>query len=731
MKKVNLDNISDDIDYANFAEEHKRELLESAVAAIDPVKMGMTRDQALTLGGAMKSCGFSRQEFADIMAKSPEDKGTFSSKKQWDKFTGKGQHGTAGEGTIFDYAKQCGWTWPAPSVDDLHNSSKKPHQKEKEAAAVSYLAKWQDDFKVVCIMDEVGYKEKPAKVWEIRNREKSPTPAPVPMSVVEFAQAVTKGQTFSPTVYNKELTDHNENGTPDYYYRPICQQIFIVDIDNEEFAKDENGEYLKDENGKRIKQRIEKPLTREDALHICDKHGIKPFFVYETFSSKKHRDDPEAPYSKFRLCFATNEPVTVQEYGERGIQEFINYFISLFGKAADKGTTDPARLIYGTDEKERGHLTHNIIDKEKLYTAIHAVADPVEETEELAPDPEAEKEQYMQTSAAEALQDFLDGIKDKANTPAISTGFPLLDEALDGGLYEGLYIIGAVSSLGKTTLALQIIDQIAQQDQDCLVFSLEMARSELIAKSISRLTFLMKSKKSDAKTTRGITDGTRYANYSQQEQDLISLAMESYKGYAQHIFIHEGVGDIGVKKVRKVVQQHIDITGRKPVVLIDYLQILAPYDMRASDKQNTDKATLELKRISRDYKIPVIGISSFNRDNYLQPVNNASFKESGAIEYGSDVLIGLQYDGMDYKEGEADGTRQKRIRSLIRSNEAKAKQGEAQKLQAKILKQRNGSKGEVVFSFYAMFNCFRESMDEKDLTSGSADIFEGIRESAK
>ena len=51
---------------------------------------------------------------------------------------------------------------------------------------------------------------------------------------------------------------------------------------------------------------------------------------------------------------------------------------------------------------------------------------------------------------------------------------------------------------------------------------------------------------------------------------------------------------------------------------------------------------MELKRLSRDYKLPLIGISSFNRDSYTEAVSMKSFKESGAIEYSSDVLMGLQ-----------------------------------------------------------------------------------------
>ena len=43
------------------------------------------------------------------------------------------------------------------------------------------------------------------------------------------------------------------------------------------------------------------------------------------------------------------------------------------------------------------------------------------------------------------------------------------------------------------------------------------------------------------------------------------------------------------------------------------LRPVAPYNERATDKQNMDKAVLELKRISRDFKLPVIAVSSLNR----------------------------------------------------------------------------------------------------------------------
>ena len=97
----------------------------------------------------------------------------------------------------------------------------------------------------------------------------------------------------------------------------------------------------------------------------------------------------------------------------------------------------------------------------------------------------------------------------------------------------------------------------------------------------------------------------------------------------------------------------------------------------------------------------------------MSPVNLSSFKESGAIEYSSDVLIGLQYYGMDYQEDETNVARQKRIRNLIKDFELKGKNKESQSIQVKVLKNRNGSKGDFVLNFYPMFNCFVEPEDKK------------------
>lgn len=333
-------------------------------------------------------------------------------------------------------------------------------------------------------------------------------------------------------------------------------------------------------------------------------------------------------------------------------------------------------------------------EPDSLRAAVEAAKDAGEE----------EKKAYLQTSSAANLQNFIDGIAASIDTPCISTGFPGFDLMLDGGLYEGLYIMGAISSLGKTSLALQICDQIAAAGTDVLIFSLEMARAELMAKSISRHTFILSHEaypspkdadkaNRNAKTGRGITDGKRYINYSREERQLINSAVTAYSQYAGRIFINEGVGDIGVEQIRETIERHIRFTGRKPLVLVDYLQIVAPYSERATDKQNTDKAVLELKRISRDFKTTVIAISSLNRMSYKDAISMEAFKESGAIEYSADVLLGLQLKGAGKKDFDATAEKKKNPRTI----------------ELVILKNRNGAVGErATFAYYPLFNFFEE-----------------------
>ena len=322
----------------------------------------------------------------------------------------------------------------------------------------------------------------------------------------------------------------------------------------------------------------------------------------------------------------------------------------------------------------------------------------------------ADREEQLDRIRSHAAVNMVDNLVDEhKHIFYVPTGFKDLDEELDGGLYPGLYILGAISSLGKTTMLLQIADQIAAAGYDVAYFTLEMSGTELVSKSISRHTYLLcDGHIHEAKTARGIVTASRYVNYSQKEKDLIQAAMNEYKSYADHLYMYVGMGDLGVKDIKETIEEHIRIRERKPVIFVDYLQILAPYDMRASDKQNTDKAVLELKRLSRDLDTPVVAISSFNRDNYSTEVNMAAFKESGAIEYGSDVLLAIQPQGM--KPGYNESDKKENVK-LVKA----CKLSTDRKVEVVILKNRNGrTGGKIGFVYHALFNCFEDEGELPD-----------------
>ena len=339
-----------------------------------------------------------------------------------------------------------------------------------------------------------------------------------------------------------------------------------------------------------------------------------------------------------------------------------------------------------------------------------------EEHQQEAEDTEAAIiEEFDRQSMTESLKGFMERLRRNKKGGGIPTGFENLDKTLDGGLYPGLYVIGANSSIGKTTYALQIGDHIAKSGSGVLIFSLEMARWELTAKILSRMSFIRSIEQYQsqcyAKTTREVL----LLDYRNEEDKLIAeQSFREFSDWGQRLYTFEGIGDIGVAHVRTEVEKYIKYKKDSPVVIIDYLQILAPFSIKMTDKQNTDRNITELKRLSRDFNIPVIGISSFNRESYKQPVSMASFKESGAIEYSSDVLLALQYNGWDYEESDnSDWKRQHRIKLISRAMEEAARERRSQDIQLKILKNRNGIRKNLFFEFFPAFNYFRPRIEEE------------------
>lgn len=284
---------------------------------------------------------------------------------------------------------------------------------------------------------------------------------------------------------------------------------------------------------------------------------------------------------------------------------------------------------------------------------------------------------------------------------AISTGFKNIDKALDGGLYEGLYGLGAISSLGKTTLALQIADNIAYGNETpVMYFALEMGWEEMTSKSLSRLTAINEIRKTKllegnlAQTTRSLQQGRWKQRYNSKQYQNFKDALNEYATYANNIIYRDGQQHRpSAEDVANMVDSYIARTGKKPVVIVDYLQILAPVDPRATDKSAVTTSATLLKQIATRHHIPVIMISSFNRSTYQSPASMESFKESGDIEYSADVLLGLQLKGVGEDKFDV--------------NEAKRK--EPRDIELVVLKNRNGQTGQTLdFDYDPRFNLFAE-----------------------
>ena len=275
----------------------------------------------------------------------------------------------------------------------------------------------------------------------------------------------------------------------------------------------------------------------------------------------------------------------------------------------------------------------------------------------------------------------------------IKTGYDNLD-AQSGGLYGGLYCIAAISSLGKTTFAAQMADQIAAAGTDVLFFSLEQSRLELVSKSLAR-----KTAQKDMKTA--VTSLSIRKGYLPPQ--VLAAAEEYKREVSNRISIIEGNFNCNISFIGDYIRQYIRRTNSRPVIFIDYLQILQgePDQGRQTVREIVDNTVTQLKRISREHNLTVFIISSVNRSNYLTPIDFESLKESGGIEYTCDVVWGLQLQCLNEPLFDKDKNIKER---RARIKEAKA--ANPRKIELVSLKNRYG---------VATFSCYFDYFPANDL----------------
>lgn len=268
----------------------------------------------------------------------------------------------------------------------------------------------------------------------------------------------------------------------------------------------------------------------------------------------------------------------------------------------------------------------------------------------------------------------------------LATGMRKIDDALGGGFCTGsLYVLGAVSSLGKTTLCLQLADLLAAGGNEVLYVTLEQSAAELASKSISRI---MSSKGYETSSSEILLESRR-ASWDSPQRACLDLSISEYEStVAERLRVIEGQEQPRVADIKETARAISERSGEPPVIFVDYLQLLAPANERATDKQAADENVRALKHLARDLNCPVVAISSLNRGSYSAAIDLSSWKESGLIEYSADALLGMQLRNMEAKLHGPSGQDQRRKASKLMEQ---AKSQRMREVEIIVLKNRSGA----------------------------------------
>lgn len=293
----------------------------------------------------------------------------------------------------------------------------------------------------------------------------------------------------------------------------------------------------------------------------------------------------------------------------------------------------------------------------------------------------------VEAIAAEGFLDALDARRaDGRDFLGLDCGFRHLNHVLNG-LPDGVIILAGAPSCGKTTLAKQIADTVAEVEKvPVLFYSFEQSAEELRIKSLSRLSSV---------NSRHIWKG-RAGNLEWKKVE--AAAGEYLQGPGPYLTVIEAGRKDTVEAIRAAaLMAQRKAGGGRVLLVLDYLQII-PAGKEAPDalRERIDANLSELRRLSRDLKSPVLVVSTMNRDAYKknERPTMAALKESGGIEYSADAVICLWRD-----KGESETlTRDLRIKT--------------DRIEAHVLKNRNGELARVKLNFTKAWALFTDEGKE-------------------
>lgn len=443
----------------------------------------------------------------------------------------------------------------------------------------------------------------------------------------------------------------------------------------------------------------------ENPQHRYMSHGKLPVFNVASL----YRGEP---------CFVVEgqfDAMSIEQVGGRAVAITGSNTNALYRQIGERKPGAPLIVAMDGDDpgrKKSEGMCKRLDDMKIPYIVADWTVAGKDANERLGKDPKGFGRD-VQTNVARALESTpakLDNVADyltqafKADIArgmgdTIPTGFAQLDKKLNGGLHAGLYVLGAVPSLGKTSLAWQIADNIAASGRTVLFYSLEMSRFEMVSKAISRYAAGLYSVDL-APSALDVRMG--------KNPEIVGKAVEAFAATsAKRLNIIPGGLDMTVGDICDHAAARVD---SQPVVFVDYLQIMRSGDPRtdSDDKRRTDEAMRQLKQLSASHGLTVFVVSSLNRQNYEESASFSSFKESGGVEYTADTILGLQLRAItepEYMTAKSDTTKR---REIIEA----AKMATPRRLRLLCLKNRSGLTGwNIDMDYYPRCDTFRESDD--------------------
>ena len=220
----------------------------------------------------------------------------------------------------------------------------------------------------------------------------------------------------------------------------------------------------------------------------------------------------------------------------------------------------------------------------------------------------------------------------KEMVTGVATGYEDLDKLTAGLQPSDLIIVAGRPSMGKTAFSLNIGAHAAFAGVGVAVFSLEMAKEQLVLRMLCS-----EARVNNSKVRSGYLS----------ERDFPNLAKAAGRLHEAPIYIDDTPA-ISVLELRAKARRLVRDRSKKiGLIVVDYLQLMRGMGAASNREQEISEISRSLKALAKELNVPVIGISQLNRrveDRGDRRPMMSDLRESGAIEQDADVIIFIYRD---------------------------------------------------------------------------------------